>query len=83
MGELFSTLRSKGADRAVAAALQCDQTAFLARLSSASTRDDLVASVCSALRGTWLVTFINYDLGYIDLEQRNLQPIDNPFGPRL
>ena len=33
--------------------------------------------------GLWLVTFIDYDLGYIDLEQRNLQPIDNPFGPRL
>ena len=32
--------------------------------------------------GIWLVTFIDYDLGYIDLEQRNLQPIDNPFGPR-
>ncbi|MND02324.1 hypothetical protein D3C83_216630 [compost metagenome] len=28
---------------------------------------------------TWLVTFMNYDLGYIDLEQRTLQPLDNPF----
>ncbi len=33
--------------------------------------------------GIWLVTFIDYDLGYIDLEQRNLQPHDNPVGPRL
>ena len=33
--------------------------------------------------GIWLVSFIDYDLGYIDLENRNLQPIDNPFGPRL
>jgi hypothetical protein len=33
--------------------------------------------------GIWLVTFIDYDLGYIDLEQRTLQPVDNPFGPRL
>jgi len=24
-----------------------------------------------------------YDLGYIDLEARTLQPLDNPFGPRL
>jgi len=31
----------------------------------------------------WLVTFIDYDLGYIDLEQRTLQTLDNPFGPRL
>jgi hypothetical protein len=33
--------------------------------------------------GIWLVTFMTYDLGYIDLEQKTLQPIDNPFGPRL
>jgi transposase InsO family protein len=33
--------------------------------------------------GIWLVTFMHYDLGYIDLEQRTLQTIDNPFGTRL
>jgi hypothetical protein len=33
--------------------------------------------------GIWLVTFMTYDLGYIDLEQKTLQPIDNPFGTRL
>jgi hypothetical protein len=33
--------------------------------------------------GIWLVSFIHYDLGYIDLEQRTLQTLDNPFGPRL
>ncbi len=27
----------------------------------------------------WMVSFINYDLGYIDLEERTLQPLDNPF----
>jgi transposase InsO family protein len=32
--------------------------------------------------GIWLVSFVDYDLGYIDLEQRTLQPLDNPFGPR-
>jgi hypothetical protein len=26
---------------------------------------------------------MSYDLGYIDLEQRTLQTIDNPFGTRL
>ena len=31
----------------------------------------------------WLVSFLHYDLGYIDLEQRTLQTIDNPFGTRL
>jgi hypothetical protein len=33
--------------------------------------------------GIWLVSFMHYDLGYIDLEQKTLQTLDNPFGPRL
>ncbi len=33
--------------------------------------------------GIWLVSFMHYDLGYIDLEQKSLQPLDNPFGPGL
>ncbi|QFI67934.1 Mobile element protein [Sinorhizobium alkalisoli] len=33
--------------------------------------------------GIWLVSFMQYKLGYIDLEQRTLQTIDNPFGTRL
>ncbi len=32
--------------------------------------------------GIWLISFMHYDLGYIDLEQKTLQPIDNPFGTR-
>lgn len=27
----------------------------------------------------WLVSFMHYDLGYIDLEEKALQPIENPF----
>jgi hypothetical protein len=26
---------------------------------------------------------MDYDLGYIDLEEKTLQPLDNPFGPRV
>jgi len=33
--------------------------------------------------GIWLVTFMHYDLGYFDLEQRTLQPLHNPFGAGL
>jgi transposase InsO family protein len=33
--------------------------------------------------GIWIVSFMRYDLGYIDLEQKTLQPLDNPFGTRL
>jgi hypothetical protein len=32
--------------------------------------------------GIWLVSFMNYDLGYIDLEEKTLQPLKNPFGPK-
>ena len=32
--------------------------------------------------GIWIVSFMSYDLGYIDLEQKTLQPLDNPFGTR-
>ena len=31
----------------------------------------------------WLVSFMDYDLGYIDLEEKTLQPLDNPFGPKV
>jgi transposase InsO family protein len=33
--------------------------------------------------GIWLVSFMDYDLGYIDLEEKTLQPLHNPFGPRV
>jgi hypothetical protein len=32
--------------------------------------------------GIWLVSFMDYDLGYIDLEAKTLQPLNNPFGPK-
>jgi len=33
--------------------------------------------------GIWLVSFMDYDLGYIDLEEKSLQPLENPFGPKV
>ena len=33
--------------------------------------------------GIWLVSFMNYDLGYFDLEEKTLQPLENPFGPKV
>jgi hypothetical protein len=33
--------------------------------------------------GIWLASFMHYDLGYFDLEQKTVQPLDNPFGTRL
>jgi hypothetical protein len=31
----------------------------------------------------WLVSFMDYDLGYFDLETRVLEPLKNPFGPKV
>lgn len=31
----------------------------------------------------WLVTFMEYDLGYFDDQACRLEPIENPFGPKL
>jgi hypothetical protein len=33
--------------------------------------------------GIWLVSFMDYDLGYIDWEEKTLQPLNNPFGPKV
>jgi hypothetical protein len=35
------------------------------------------------MRPQWIVSFMDYDLGYFDLETRVLEPLDNPFGPRF
>ena len=31
----------------------------------------------------WLVTFMQYDLGYFDDETCRLEPIENPFGAKV
>ena len=31
----------------------------------------------------WLVTFMHYDLGFFDYETRRLEPVDNPFEPKV
>jgi hypothetical protein len=39
------------------------------------------AGVKEVYDSIWLVSFLDYDLGYIDLDERTLQPLDNPFWP--
>jgi putative transposase len=31
----------------------------------------------------WLVSFMEYDMGYFDLESHRVQALENPFGPRV
>ena len=41
------------------------------------------AHIKEVKEGIWIVSFMHYDLGFIDLEQKTLQPLDNLFGLRL
>lgn len=33
--------------------------------------------------GIWLVSFMSYDMGYFDFEANRLEPLENPFGPKV
>lgn len=58
-------------------------------LSSAGINEAYVSWQTSGAAGKevddaiWPVSFKDYDLGYIDLEQKTLQPLNNPFGLRV
>ena len=33
--------------------------------------------------GIWIVSFMQYDLGFFDHEKCRLEPVDNPFEPKV
>jgi hypothetical protein len=37
----------------------------------------------SASKKFTIVSFMDHDLGYFDLETRVLEPLENPFGPKV
>jgi putative transposase len=41
------------------------------------------ASIKEVQDDIWLVSFMGCDLGYFDLETRVLEPLENPFGPKV
>jgi hypothetical protein len=47
------------------------------------TPPSAAARTLALSEGIWLVSFMHSDLRYFDLEQKTLQPLDNPFGTRL
>ena len=55
---------------------------FLLRLKSTSLAGQAVG-IKEVDDGIWLVSFMDYDLGYFDLETRVLEPLENPFGPKV
>ncbi len=55
----------------------------MAMRSAQSYRVRAAANVLQVGERIWLVTFMQYDLGYFDDETCRLEPIENPFGPKL
>jgi hypothetical protein len=51
--------------------------------NSVAAEEDQPGSDEEVDESIWLARFMHYDLGYFDLEQKTLQPLDNPFGTRL
>ena len=48
------------------------------------TKAEIVSEVArSALARIRLVSFMDYDLGYFDDETCRLEPIENPFSPKV
>ena len=72
-----------------------DGTRFTIRLAFSANRADDVQTAQVLQRNwqavgikevhddIWLVSFMGYDLGYFDLETRVLEPLENPFGPKV
>ena len=53
------------------------------RVNSSATLAGQRLGLKEAADGIWLASFMSYGLGFVDLKQKTLQPLDNPFGPRL
>jgi hypothetical protein len=56
---------------------------FKKKINLSTSQAGLAVGIKEVDDGIWLVTFMDYDLGYIDLEEKTLQPLNNPFGPRV
>jgi hypothetical protein len=41
------------------------------------------SSMAAFFAEVWLVSFMDYDLAYIDLEEKTLEPLANPLGPKV
>jgi hypothetical protein len=52
-------------------------------LISAPSLSDKPSASRKSKKVFWRVGFMEYDLGYLDLEEKTLQPLDHPFGPKV
>jgi len=78
----FHILSSARERRSAAAVETVNSLAFFFQVLSTSLAGQAVG-IKEVDDGIWLVTFMDYDLGYIDLEEKTLQPLNNPVGPKV
>ena len=50
-------------------------------LSRAFSGQDV--GIKKVVEGIWLITFMDYDLGYFDLETKKIEPLEYPFAPEM
>jgi hypothetical protein len=75
-GELFFNDKPGGLSS------NCRQNPYAAHTAATSAAGQKLG-IKEVDEGIWLASFMHYDLGYFDLEQKTLQPLDNSNGPRL
>jgi hypothetical protein len=56
---------------------------FQERINLSTSLASQAVGIKEVADGIWLDNLWTADLGYIDLEEKTLQPLDNPFGPRV
>jgi hypothetical protein len=60
-----------------------DASVYTAKINLSTVFADQAVGLKEVEEGIWLVSFMDYDLGYLDLEERKLQPLRDPFGPKM
>ena len=63
--------------------LTCWSSAMTSVMSSSQVFAGQAVGIKEVHDDIWLVIFMDYDLGYFDLETRVLEPLENPFGPKV
>jgi hypothetical protein len=61
----------------------CGRIIFKKKINLSTSLAGQAVGIKEVDDGIWLVSFMDYDLGYIDLEEKTLQPLENPFGPKV
>jgi hypothetical protein len=74
---------SEGKSRDSAIGINWDKESCRRKDCTPSLSPSVLVGIKEVQDDIWLVSFMHYDLGYFDLETRVLEPLENPFGPKV